>query len=226
MVKAIAVRVHQNLPAHVDLDDLTHAGILGLLGAAGTFDSEKQTSFPTYAKHRIRGAILDSLRQLDWASRDMRSRLKEVESATRELATTLQRTPLEAEIAAKLGIDVDRLRSLMVDLRNVGLVSASTRSASEDEDLPTPDFPAKQEGQPDWICARAELRRTLSEALKELPERYQRAVLMYYNNEMTMKEIGSVLGINESRVSQIHKLALQKMATSLETVGITSSQAF
>jgi RNA polymerase sigma factor for flagellar operon FliA len=140
------------------------------------------------------------LRQLDWASRDMRRRLKEVEATTRELATTLQRAPDEAEVAERLGMDVERLRSLMVDLRNVGLVSASARPR-ESEDLAAPDFPAQAEGQPDWIYARAELRSTLSDALKKLPERYQRAVLLYYENEMTMKEIGAVLGVKEPRIA-------------------------
>src|SRR5580692_5451890 len=116
LVKAIAIRVHENLPVHVDLDDLVHAGVLGLFDAAGKFNPEKQVVFSSYAKHRIKGAILDSLRQLDWASRDMRRRHKQVEAATRELSSTLQRAPTEAEIAAKLGMDVDRWRTMMLDL--------------------------------------------------------------------------------------------------------------
>ncbi len=225
LVKAIAVRVHENLPVHVDLDDLVHAGILGLFDAANKFDPDKQVVFSSYAKHRIKGAILDSLRQLDWASRDMRRRHKQVEAATRDLASTLQRAPTEAEVAAKLGMDVERWRTMMLDLRNVGLVSASTR-ANENEDLPAPDFPSKPETQPDSICAREQLRAVLGIAMKTLPERYQKVVLLYYTNEMTMKEIGGVLGINESRVSQIHKSALEKMNAALQQTGITSSQAF
>jgi RNA polymerase sigma factor FliA len=225
LVKAIAVRVHENLPVHVDLDDLVHAGILGLFDAAGKYNPEKQVVFSSYAKHRIKGAILDSLRQLDWASRDMRRRHKQVEAATRDLSATLQRTPTEAEVAQKLGMDVDRWRTMMLDLRNVGLISASTRS-NESEELPAPDFPAKAESQPDSICAREQLRSVLGDAMKKLPERYQKVVLLYYTNEMTMKEIGGVLGINESRVSQIHKSALEKMAVVLQSNGITSSQAF
>jgi RNA polymerase sigma factor for flagellar operon FliA len=225
LVKAIAVRVHENLPVHVDLDDLVHAGILGLFDAANKFNPQKQVVFPSYAKHRIKGAILDSLRQLDWASRDMRRRHKQVESATRDLASTLQRAPTEAEVAAKLGMDVDRWRTMMIDLRNVGLVSASTRS-NENEDLPAPDFPSKPETQPDSICAREQLKNVLGDAMKTLPERYKKVVLLYYTNEMTMKEIGGVLGINESRVSQIHKSALEKMNAALQATGITSSQAF
>src|SRR3954451_3743417 len=128
LVKAIAVRVYENLPVHVDLDDLVHAGILGLFDAATKFDPEKQVAFSSYAKHRIKGSILDSLRQLDWASRDLRRRHKQLQACTRELAAELQRPPAEAEIAERLGIDVDRWRQMMMELRNVGLVSANTRA--------------------------------------------------------------------------------------------------
>ena len=225
LVKAIAVRVHENLPVHVDMDDLVHAGILGLFDAASKYNPDKQVAFSSYAKHRIKGAILDSLRQLDWASRDMRRRHKQVEAATRELASELKRNPTEQEIAAKLGIDQERWRSMMLDLRNVGLVSASTRS-NDSEDLPAPDFPSKPETQPDSICAREQLRSVLGIAMQTLPERYQKVVSLYYTREMTMEEIGTILGINESRVSQIHKAALEKMAVVLESNGINSSQAF
>lgn len=225
LVRAIAIRVHENLPVHVELDDLVHAGIMGLFDASSKYNPEKKVAFSSYAKHRIKGAILDSLRQLDWASRDLRRRHKQVEQVTRDLAATLHRNPTEAEIAAKMGVEVDRWRQMMLDLRNVGLVSASTRG-SEHEDLPAPDFPSKPETQPDSMCAREQLRDMLAIAMKVLPERYQRVVLLYYTNELTMKEIGMQLGINESRVSQIHKSALEKMATALQQAGIHSSQAF
>ncbi len=225
LVKAIAVRVHENLPVHVDLDDLVHAGILGLFDAATKYNPDKQVAFSSYAKHRIKGAILDSLRQLDWASRDLRRRHKQVEAATRDLSASLQRTPTESELAAKMGVEVDRWRQMVLDLRNVGLVSASTR-APEQEELPAPDFPSKPETQPDNMCARHQLRELLKSAMTRLPERYQKVVVLYYTNEMTMKEIGNVMGINESRVSQIHKAALEKMATALEEAGINSIRAF
>jgi RNA polymerase sigma factor for flagellar operon FliA len=225
LVKAIAIRVHENLPVHVDVDDLVHSGVLGLFDAASKYNPDKQVAFSSYAKHRIKGAILDSLRQLDWASRDMRRRHKQVEAATRELAATLQRNPTEAEVAQKLGIDQERWRSMMLDLRNVGLVSASTRT-NESDDLPAPDFPCKPESHPDSICSREQLRGVLGVAMKTLPERYQKVVSLYYSAEMTMKEIGGILGINESRVSQIHKAALEKMQVVLQTNGISSPQAF
>jgi RNA polymerase sigma factor for flagellar operon FliA len=225
LVRAIAVRVHENLPVHVDLDDLVHAGILGLFDAASKYNPDKQVVFSSYAKHRIKGAILDSLRQLDWASRDLRRRHKQVEAVTRDLAAELQRNPTEAEIAAKLGVEVDRWRQMMIDLRNVGLISASSR-ANDQEELPAPDFPSKPETQPDNMCSHEQLRSVLGVAMKTLPERYQKVVMLYYKNEMTMKEIGGVLGINESRVSQIHKAALEKMQVVLQSNGICGSTAF
>lgn len=225
LVKAIAVRVHESLPVHVELDDLVHAGILGLFDAATKFNAAKQVAFSSYAKHRIKGAILDSLRQLDWASRDLRRRHKQVEQVTRELVAVLQRQPTEEELAAKMGVDVTRWRQMAIDLRNVGLVSASTR-AQENEDLPAPEFPSRPETQPDSMCAREQMREKLDIAMAVLPERYKKVVVLYYTNEMTMKEIGGLLGINESRVSQIHKSALEKMAVVLQSNGISSSQAF
>jgi RNA polymerase sigma factor for flagellar operon FliA len=226
LVKAIAVRVHENLPVHVDLDDLVHAGILGLFDAVTKFDPEKQVAFSSYAKHRIKGAILDSLRQLDWASRDLRRRHKQVEAAARELAATLHRTPTDDEIAQKLGVEQERWNQMKLDLRNVGLISTSSRGSDGGEDLPAPDFPSTPDTQPDVMCAREQLRSMLSVAMRGLPERYQKVVVLYYTNEMTMKEIGGMLGINESRVSQIHKSALEKMAAALTSAGITSSSAF
>jgi len=225
LVKAIAVRVHENLPVHVDLDDLIHAGIMGLFDAATKYDPEKKVIFHSYAKHRIKGAILDSLRQLDWASRDLRRRHKQVEAATRDLSAKFERPPTEAEIAEKMGVEVERWRQMVVELRTVGLISASGRGNDRDNQA-APEFPAKQEFQPDSMCAKEELREMLLTAMKTLPERYQKVVVLYYTNDMTMKEIGGLLGINESRVSQIHKTALEKMAIALQSAGIHSSGAF
>ncbi len=225
LVRIIAVRVHENLPVHVDLDDLVHAGILGLLDATEKFNPNKQVAFSSYAKHRIKGAILDSLRQLDWASRDLRRRHKQIEAATRDLAAMLQRNPTQAEVAEKIGVGEDRWRRMMMELRNAGLVSATGRNPDRDE-LSTMEFPAEEGSQPDNICARQQLRGHLKLALEALPERYRKVVQLYYTGEMTMREIGDMMGINESRVSQIHKSALQKMATALQAAGIESSAAF
>lgn len=225
LVKVIALRVHENLPVHVELDDLVHAGVLGLFDAANKYNPSKEVAFSAYAKHRIKGAILDSLRQLDWASRDLRRRHKQVESLTRELTAELHRAPTEAELADRMGVSVERWRQMAIDLRNVGLVSASSRPHDQD-DLPAPEFPCPPDSHPDNVCAQTQMKSALTQAIKVLPERYQKVVELYYSGEMTMKEIGGVLGINESRVSQIHKSALEKMQAALESNGITSSQMF
>jgi RNA polymerase sigma factor for flagellar operon FliA len=225
LVKAIAVRVHENLPVHVDLDDLVHAGVLGLFDAASKYNPDKKVIFQSYAKHRIKGAILDSLRQLDWASRDLRKRQKQLESVTRDLTSRLGRTPTEMEIAENLGLGIDRWRRMALELKNLGLVSASSLRPDPDNSAPV-EFPAAPDSRPDQICSRRQMRSALAVAMKCLPKRYQKVVFLYYSNEMTMKEIGDILGVNESRVSQIHKIALEKMAASLRSAGIESSGAF
>jgi RNA polymerase sigma factor for flagellar operon FliA len=225
LVKAIAIRVHENLPVHVDLDDLVHAGVLGLFDAATKFNPAKKVVFQGYAKHRVKGAILDSLRQLDWASRDLRKRQKQLDFVTNDLMTKLGRTPTEEEIAETLGLGIERWRRVALELKNLGLISASSLRADPENSAPV-EFPAAPDSQPDYICARQQLRTALAGAMKCLPKRYQKVVFLYYTNEMTMKEIGEVLGVNESRVSQIHKIALEKMAASLRSAGIESAGAF
>lgn len=225
LVRSMALRVREYLPANVDLDDLVHAGVLGLFDAARKYDPDRHVAFSSYARHRIKGAMLDSLRELDWASRDLRRRHKQVEEATRALSTALQRSPTESEVAEKLGVDLARCRQMMNDLQVVGLVSASSRNP-EYQDVPAPDFPGKPDSRPDNMCSREQMRSRIGFAMQSLPERYRRVVFLYYTDEMTMKEIGGVLGINESRVSQIHKSALAKMQLTLQSNGIHSSQAF
>ncbi len=224
LVKAIAIRVHENLPVHVDLDDLIHAGVLGLFDAVNKFDSAKNVAFQSYAKHRIKGAILDSLRQLDWASRDLRKRQKQVDAVTHELSLQLNRAPADAEIAQGMGVSMDRWRRMQLELRTVGLVSSTPRPDQERDR--TQEFPAAPTFQPDRMCEQRELQTTLARAIGSLPERYQKVVFLYYTNDMTMKEIGDMLGVNESRISQIHKTALKKMAVVLESEGIHSAEAF
>jgi RNA polymerase sigma factor for flagellar operon FliA len=224
LVKAIAIRVHENLPVHVDLDDLIHAGVMGLFDAVTKYDGTKNVVFHSYAKHRIKGAILDSLRQLDWASRDQRRRQKQVESTTRDLASKLGRTPCDTEVANQLGVGLERWHRMQMEMRTVGPVSASSNPEQDRER--TQEFAATPEYRPDRMCERRQLQHTLARAIGTLPERYQKVVFLYYTNDMTMKQIGEVLGVNESRVSQIHKTALQKMAGVLQSEGIHSVAAF
>jgi RNA polymerase sigma factor FliA len=223
LVKAIAIRVHETLPVHVDLDDLIHAGVLGLFDAVLKYDGHKNVVFQAYAKHRIKGAILDSLREMDWASRELRRHQRDLESATRDLTGKLGRLPQEQEIADEMGIELDRWRKAQVELRTINTVSTSANSDSDD------DRPIELEGtpefRPDRMCERQQLSTTLARAITKLPERYQKVVFLYYTNDMTMKEIGDMMGVNESRISQIHKVALKKMATVLEGEGISSAAA-
>lgn len=225
MVKAIAARLHQNLPAHVDLDDLVHAGVLGLIQAADKFNPAREVAFSSYARHRIKGAILDGLRQLDWASRDLRRRQKAIEAALLELTAVLERAPAEPEIAEKLGIDVERLRRIMVDLRSVTLISASRRSPEHD-DLPTPDLPCSSAYHADSRCLQHELSEAIQNSLHVLLPRSQEVIRLYYEGGLTMKEIGVRLRVNESRISQIHAIALQKMREAMQLAGIDSVKAF
>jgi RNA polymerase sigma factor FliA len=225
LVKAIAVNKHENLPVQVELDDLVQAGMMGLIDAAKKFDNARQDVFSAYAKHRIKGAILDSLRQLDWASRDTRRRYNQVVAAKHELTATLFRDPMETEVAEKLGMSLDTWHVMRLHLENIGPVSADIRSNQWD-DLPAMEFPSKPETRPDFICIQKELRSTLSAVIQTLPERYQRVIRLYYSKELTMRQIAGMLDINESRVSQIHKRALEMMATVMDDKGMDSIHAF
>ncbi|HEX4751196.1 MAG TPA: FliA/WhiG family RNA polymerase sigma factor [Bryobacteraceae bacterium] len=224
LVSAIAAHVQRSLPVHIELDDLIHAGIMGLFDAAVKYESDKQVAFSTYAKHRIRGAVLDSLRQMDWASRDLRKRYKQMEAVKTELTAKLQRDPTHAEIAEAMGLDARRWRALMVDFRR--LTNAAARVRPEREDQPQQEMPCAPSNNPDQVFARRELRARLLSAIATLPPRYRKVVELYYDNEMTMKEIGEVMGVNESRVSQIHKSALERMHSALGGHGIQSAAAF
>ncbi len=222
LVKIIAIRVYEGLPVHIELEELVQVGVMGLLEAAEKFDESKNVSFAAYAKHRIRGAILDSLRQMDWASRDQRRRVRQMEAAVHSLSGTLCRNPSEAEVATEMGMDLARWQRMLSELQGGGIVSASSRPAGQ-EDGPPPEFPADVNDHPDSICKRRELATLLAEAVNTLPLRYQAVLRMYYTDELTMKEIGIHLGVNESRVSQIHKAALRKMAAIFTTAGIDAT---
>jgi RNA polymerase sigma factor FliA len=225
LVTAIAAHIQKSVPVHLELDDLVHAGVMGLFDAATKYRSDKKVAFPTYAKHRIRGAILDSLRQLDWASRDLRKRYKQMEAVTRELTVKLERHPTDTELASAMGLDSKRWQTLMVDFRSLGLAATQAR-AERDEQHRDPETPCAKANCPDQMFAKSELREKLTAAMEMLPFRYQQVVRLYYERDLTMKEIGGILGVNESRVSQIHKSALERMHTALDRNGIHSAAVF
>lgn len=224
LVTAIAAHIQKSVPVHLELDDLIHAGVMGLFDAATKYRADKKVAFPTYAKHRIRGAILDSLRQMDWASRDLRKRQKQMEAVTRELTLKLQRDPTCTEVASAMGLDTRRWQTLMVDFRSVGVAAIQARP--EREEQAAPETPCAPSHRPDQVFAKSELREKLMSVIETLPERYQQVVRLYYERDLTMKEIGGILGVNESRVSQIHKSALERMHVALDRGGIRSTTAF
>lgn len=225
LVTAISAHIQKSIPVHIELDDLIHAGVMGLFDAATKYRDDKEVAFPTYAKHRIRGAILDSLRRQDWASRDLRKRYKQLETVTRELTVKLQRTPTEADLASAMGLSARRWQALMVDFRSLG-IAAIQQHPNDREEHPMPDAASAPAQAPDRVFARSELRGKLAHAMDTLPERYRQVVQLYYERDLTMKEIGGLLGVNESRVSQIHKSALERMQTALGSNGIHSAAMF
>jgi RNA polymerase sigma factor for flagellar operon FliA len=225
LVTAIAAHIQKSVPVHIELDDLIHAGMMGLFDAAVKYRDDKEVAFPTYAKHRIRGSILDSLRQQDWASRDLRKRYKQLEVLTRELTVKLQRAPTETDLAGAMGLSPRRWQSLMVDFRSLGLAAIQQHPNDREEHL-MPEAASSPALAPDSVFARSELRGKLANALKTLPQRYRQVVHLYYERDLTMKEIGGLLGVNESRVSQIHKSALERMQTALGAGGIHSVAMF
>jgi RNA polymerase sigma factor for flagellar operon FliA len=230
LVRAIAARVRENLPVQVELDDLAHAGVLGLFDAVEKYDPSKGVVFHLYAKHRIRGAILDSLRQLDWASRDLRKRYKHIEALTQKLGHQLGRVPNEAELAAAMGVGLARWRKLVQELHAAGLSPNQSHWGGNFNETPEhfapADTPQSAEELPDESCARRQLHRVLATAMGDLPARYRRVINLYYGRGATMKQIGGELGVNESRVSQIHKAALEKLSLALRNRGFENAEMF
>jgi RNA polymerase sigma factor FliA len=220
-VRYIARRIHERLPRHVPFEDLVHAGVVGLIDALNKFDMSKQVQFSSYAKFRIRGAILDSLRELDWSPRELRRKGRLVDSTYSELSGKLGRAPTENEIAHEIGIDLHQLQSLLAELDGleVGSLRVEYSRDRKEEDL-TDNLPSKPEETPYFQCLRSEMRQLLTQAISELPEKEQRVLALYYFEELTMKEVGSALGIGESRVSQIHSLAMVRLRARLNVLGV------
>jgi len=214
-VRYIARRIHDRLPSHVSFDDLVHAGILGLIDAVDKFDPNRNVLLKSYARFRIRGAILDSLRQLDWSPRALRRQARRIEDAQREIATKAGRAATDTEIAAHLEMPLEEYQQLLGDLRGLDLGSLQTAGNEESPETPHISLTAREDEDPFQLCLRSEMRSLLAEAIEELDEKERHVLGLYYLEELTMKEVGLILDIGESRVSQIHTAAILRLRGSL-----------
>jgi RNA polymerase sigma factor FliA len=218
LVKFVAGRLGASLPAHVDEQDLVSYGLLGLIGAIERYDPGREIKFETYAISRIRGAIIDELRSLDWVPRSVRTRAREIERAIADLERQLMRAPTDEEIAGKLGISGGELEDSLSEISRSSMAALDelwTPSAGGDqislidtiEDTSGPD--------PESSLEQTELKEALGEAIARLPEREKLVVTLYYYEELTLREIGEVLGVTESRVSQLHTKAVLRLKARL-----------
>lgn len=213
-------RVASGLPDQVDREDLVSAGMIGLIRAVDRYDPGRGASFRTYAGALMRGAILDELRRMDWAPRGLRGRYRELESALSELRRRLGRQPDESEIIERLGITAADYRKLLQDASTTAIVSLESLSEAGGDAL-APTNASLADGRQEWIphavADRAELRRLLVECIGELSERERMVISLYYQEELTMREIGMVLDVTESRVCQIHTQAIARLRAALNS---------
>lgn len=215
MVRYVARRIHERLPQHVEIEDLVSAGVIGLLDAFTKFDPAKKVQFRSYAQFRIRGAILDSLRSLDWSPRELRRKGREAEEAVRVVTARLGRAPNESEVAAEMKLSLEEYQTLLGDLKGleIGTLHVERNEDSGEEELAY--LPGKPDEDPLFCCLKGEMKEKLTEATDKLPDRERLVVTLYYYEEMTMREIGLALGVVESRVSQIHASAVLHLRAAL-----------
>ncbi len=219
LVKYVAGRVGSGLPAHVDDGDLVQYGLLGLISAIERYDPERDVKFETYAIARIKGAIIDELRAMDWVPRSVRSRAREIERTIAELERKLMRAPTDEEIAGKLGITEEELGDSLTEISRSSIAALdelwTVQGGGGDqialidtiEDVDAPD--------PQHSLSQTEMREAIGEAIARLPEREKLVVTLYYYEELTLREIGEVLGVTESRVSQLHTKAILRLKARL-----------
>ncbi len=213
LVRRVAYQMRNHLPAHVDVDELAGAGILGLIDAVRKFDKSKHVKIESYARHRIRGAILDGLRTLDTASRDMRKKVKRAERVYRELEVKLGRPVGDDEMAAGLGVSLKKWYRTVHELQPVGVDWLRPMEATEIKQPDQENIADKVQVNAFDLAWRSQQRDMLNNAMACLCDRDRAMISMYYEQDLTMKEIGERLGIDESRVSQIHSAALARLRT-------------
>jgi RNA polymerase sigma factor FliA len=203
IVQFIARRIHERLPQHVAIEDLYSAGVTGLLDAFGRFDPSKEVKFSTFAQFRIRGAILDSLRTLDWSPRDLRRKGRAIEEAARSLTGQLNRSPTDIEIAEKLNMPLADYQLLLGELKGLEIGSLHDQRSEDSDEEELDLIPGRPEDDPLSHYLDGEMRARLTKAIGDLPERERLVLTLYYYEEITTKDIGLILGIVESRAWQI-----------------------
>ena len=214
LVKFVAGRLAAGLPRSVDTGDLVSAGVFGLMNAIDRFDPDNGAKFETFAIPRIRGAILDSLRALDWVPRSVRARSRSVQDAIASLEHALGRVPTDEEIAAELRISTEELEQWLAD------IAAGSVGPLDHVAIDSAPHEAAGELQPGHAIEQEELRAAMRTEIGRLPEREQAVLILYYDDGLTLAEIGEALGVTESRVSQIHTKAVLQLRSRLASAGM------
>lgn len=212
LVRHVAKSIHARLPQHVCLDDLIQAGVLGLIQAIDKYDSTKNVQLKSYAQFRIRGAILDNLRDLDWSPRSLRAMARRVESAREQLSEKLGRAPDNEEICAELGLELQDYHQLLGKIQNLEVARLPVEAVEHaGDDSVQQEMPDRSGEDPFNVYLQAERRKALAEAMSQLSARERQVLSLYYFEDLTMKEVGQALGVVESRISQIHSATLEAL---------------
>ncbi len=209
-VRLIARRIHERLPESVSLEDLISTGIVGLISAIDRFDPSHNVKLKTYAEYKIRGAILDSLRGLDWAPRQQRKRVKRIEAAIASAEQKLHRTPTEEEIAAELNLNTSEYHEWLVDIRGINIGSLESTFGDDGRSL-LRYISDDEDSWPSHVVERAELERLVAEAIDKMPYVERTVLSLYYHEELTLREIAKVIRLHESRVSQLKSQAIVRL---------------
>jgi len=212
MVRRVAAKMISRLPANVEMDDLVQAGMIGLFDALSRYQAEQGAQFETFAMQRVRGAMLDELRGADWLPRSVRRNQREIDSAIRRLEHRLHRAPTEREVAGELGLDLDSYQTMLADSRSAQLVPLDDADL-EDESVGRSASAATES--PLAMLRDNRFRVALVAQIDRLPERERMIMGLYYEQELSLKEIGAVLGVTESRVSQLHSQAVARLRAGL-----------
>jgi RNA polymerase sigma factor for flagellar operon FliA len=213
LVKTVAARLAHRIPSHVEFSELVSVGMMGLVEAARRFTPARGVPFDAFARRRVHGAMVDSLRGMDWAPRSVRRMRREVDAAISRLRHETQREPTETEIAGALSVTESAYLKMLDQIRAVDL--AAIRQLEGSEDQPLLEIAVESEEGPYARLERAELREHLGRAILRLPERERQILSLYYEHELTLAEIGAVIGVGESRVSQIRTQAIARLRASL-----------